>query len=59
MTIEFRLLGDDCITVGELKKYLSNVPDDYALHTDEAGTKAKSFKIKTDKKNSWCTITLE
>lgn len=57
MILEVSILNDNAISVGELKKFLSTIPDNYNLVTN--GLYTKRLSIHTDKENGACEIKLE
>ena len=57
MTLELQLINDNSITVGELKKFLSSIPDNFELVTD--GYYTDKLLINTDKNSGTCEIKLE
>ena len=57
MTLELQMINDNAITVGELKKFISTIPDNFELVT--AGYHAEKLLIKTDRNLGTCEIKLE
>ena len=57
MILELQLINDDTITVGELKKFLSTIPDNLELVT--GCYHAKKLIIHTDRVLEICEIKLE
>lgn len=57
MTLEVSILNDNAISVGELKKFLSTISDNYDLVAN--GLYIKRLSIHTDKENGVCEIKLE
>ena len=56
MTIELQMLNDEHICVGDLKRFLSTIPDNYILTNKHVNV--KFLKIKTDKEYGNCDINL-
>ena len=56
MTIELEMLNDECICIGDLKRFLSTIPDNYTLSNKDMNV--KFLKIKTDKEYGICDINL-
>ena len=57
MTLDLQMINDNAVTVGELKKFLSTIPDSFELVTD--GLYAEKLSINTDKNSGTCEIKLE
>ena len=57
MTLELQIFNDECVTVGELKKFLSTIPDNFELVIE--GLYARKLSIHTDKDLGTCEIKLE
>lgn len=57
MTLELSMINDDTITVGELKSFLSDIPDDYNLVVNHLY--ARKLTIKNYKDFGSCEIKLE
>ena len=56
MTIELQMLNDEHICVGDLKRFLSTIPDNYILTNKHVNV--KFLKIKTDREYGNCEINL-
>lgn len=56
MIIELEMLNDESICVGDLKRFLSTIPDNYTLTNKHMNV--KFLKIKTDKEYGDCEINL-
>ena len=57
MTLEVSILNDNSVTVGELKKFLATIPDNYDLTANHQY--ARKLSIHTDKDYGACEIKLE
>ena len=57
MTLELQIINDESVSVGELKKFLSTIPDNFDLVTD--GLYARKLLINTNKNLGTCEIKLE
>ena len=56
MTIELKMLNDEYICVGDLKRFLSTIPDNYTLTNKHMNV--KFLKIKTDREYGDCDVNL-
>ena len=56
MTIELEMLNDEYICIGDLKRFLSTIPDNYTLTNNHMNVKI--LKIKTDREYGNCEINL-
>jgi len=57
MTLKLQLINDNAVTVGELKKFLSTIPDNFEIITH--GDYADKLLINTHKDSGTCEIKLE
>lgn len=57
MILELQLINDESISVGELKKFLSTIPDNFELVTD--GLYVRKLSIHNDNHLGTCEIKLE
>lgn len=56
MTLELQLINDESISVGELKKFLSTIPDNFELVTD--GLYVRKLSIHNNNHLGTCEIKL-
>ena len=57
MTLELQIINDESVSVGELKKFLSTIPDNLELVVE--GLYARKLLIHTDRNLGTCEIKLE
>ena len=57
MTLELEMINDESVSVGELKKFLSTIPDNFELVA--GGLHARKLSIHTNKNLGTCEIKME